>query len=140
MRSRRPSSSPSGLNWGAGKGMQCRLPSPSRVGLRPQCPLLATGHAAASGPFALTRLFDYRGRLSPVPVPRAVPVEATPGHRPLGPTMSKPPYLSSSLPAPQPSPPAQPRSSVSDSIFFLNNFHFVISKIIESHIFTLENR
>lgn len=28
--------------------------SPSCVGLRPQCPLLATGHAAASGPFALT--------------------------------------------------------------------------------------
>ena len=63
---------------GAGKGMQCRLPIPSPAlmcwskatvppaGHRPCCSLW---------PICSHRLFDYRGRLSPVPVPRAVPVK-----------------------------------------------------------------
>ena len=74
----RPSSSPSGLNWEQAKVCSVGCPALHQpfmcwskatvppAGYRPCCSLW---------PICSHRLFDYRGRLSPVPVPRAVPVK-----------------------------------------------------------------
>ena len=85
------------------------------------------------------RLFDYRGRLSPVPVPRAVPVKrprvTVPLVRRVKTTIPVKLFARSTAIT-----TGTAKIKCECLYLLLDNFHFVISKIIESHFFTLENR